>query len=139
LNSSAMRQIETVASRFLPQSPFYWCFDTKVSYARAIEEHFSNLIPGNRLKDPKDRLSILSADELFSTQWRAIKRPAAVITGSQNAHNAAVQSIIKNSTGKNTNEQDEKHDSEVLSSIHFQTQTKKFEKAVDALLAVELL
>jgi hypothetical protein len=138
-NSSATRQIETVTSRSLPQLPIYWWFDTKASYTRAIEEHFSTLISENRLNDPKDRLSTSSLDELSSTEFKAVKHPAAVITGSQNVHNAAFQSITQNSTGKNGDGQVEELDLEMLSSIHSKTQTKQFENAVDALLAVDLL
>jgi hypothetical protein len=137
-NSSATRQTETVTSRSLPQLPIYWWFDTQASYTRAIEEHFSKLISENRLNDPKDRLSTSSLDELSSTQWKAIKHPAAVITGSQNAHHAAFQSIIQNSTEKSGDGQVEELDLDMLSRIHSKTQTKQFEKAVDALLAVEL-
>jgi hypothetical protein len=75
---------------------------------------------------------------LSSTQWKAIKHPAAVITGSQNAHHAAFQSIIQNSTEKSGDGQVEELDLDMLSRIHSKTQTKQFEKAVDALLAVEL-
>ena len=136
---STTRLVETVADRCLPQTPIYLWFDTKASFPREIEEHFSKPFPDTHLIDLKDRLSTSQQDELSLPMGKVEKRPVAVINRSQKTHYAALQSIIYDSTGKNTHGQDEELDFDLSPGNQSLKQTKQFQKAVDAVLGADRL
>jgi hypothetical protein len=104
-------------------------FDTDAFAAMGFDHQFAHPFSSPSLMT--NRLHDSVYGELTNSMVRTKKQSDAVLTGSQNAHSLALQSLVNDFKQNIKIEQD---DWEMLVGKHFRKQDKLLEKAVDELL-----